>query len=89
MPKRPRKTVRVTRLLDFANTQLARTDDYADQKFKAGVCSMIETALMTANVYKGFGYQDGYKPGMTGNYEERETEYNRIYYGQTEEEKKA
>jgi len=49
-----RKTISVNGMLDWANKQLARTDEYADMKFKAGVCSMIEEVLYRSGGYKGF-----------------------------------
>jgi hypothetical protein len=72
-----RKTMNVEVMLDWANTQLSRTDDFADKKFKSGICSMIEKILMDTGNYNGFYFIDdestpiGYK---------NELYYNRGYY---------
>jgi hypothetical protein len=66
-----RKTLEILPLVEYVNNQLARTDEYADQKFKAGICTMIERILMDANRYNGFGYLNGGQP---------HNEYNRYYY---------
>jgi hypothetical protein len=55
---RSRKNIEVSSILNYANTQLERTDSYADMKFKAGVCTMVETILMRSNNYKGFVFQN-------------------------------
>ena len=49
-----KKTVGVNGMLDWANKQLQRTDEYADAKFKAGICSMIEELLHRTGNYKGY-----------------------------------
>lgn len=51
-----RQTVGVNGMLDWANKQLQRTDAYADMKFKAGICTMIEEILYRSGQYKGFNY---------------------------------
>ena len=51
-----KKTVEVKGMLDWANIQLSRTDEYADSKFKAGICSMIEKILTDGGNYKGFQF---------------------------------
>jgi len=66
-----RKTLEILPLVEYVNNQLARTDEYATQKFKAGICTMIERILMDANRYNGFGYLIG--PGHVNN------EYDRYY----------
>ena len=48
-----RKTVDIKIVLDHVNKQLASN---IPQTAKAGLCSMIETILMDADVYKGFNY---------------------------------
>jgi len=58
MAERGRKTVEVKSLINKANIQLARTDAYADTKFKSGVCAMVETVLYNSNNYDGFGFLD-------------------------------
>jgi hypothetical protein len=51
-----KKTIEVTEMLDWANEMLARTDEYADAKFKAGICTAIENILMKTDNYKGFRF---------------------------------
>ena len=59
-----RKTINVAKMLYWANFQLARTDEVADQAYKQGVCDMIEHILYATDNYKGFGYHtsEGYEP---------------------------
>ena len=49
-----RKTIEVSTMVEWANTQLARTDEYADVGFKSGISTMIERILHNANNYQGF-----------------------------------
>ena len=49
-----KKTIKVKEMLDWANRQLSRTDEFADEKFKAGVCCMIEHLLMETGNYMGY-----------------------------------
>lgn len=49
-----RKTIEVKEMLEWANKQLGRTDEYADTKFKAGICTMIEHLLMETDNYMGY-----------------------------------
>ena len=49
-----KKTIKVKEMLEWANHQLSRTDDYATEKFKAGVCCMIEHLLMETDNYMGY-----------------------------------
>lgn len=65
-----KKTVRVEDVVNYVNDHLKRTDEYATQKFKAGMCTLVERILMDANRYEGFRYVDGIEP---------EYEYNREY----------
>ena len=51
-----KKTVSVIELIIWANGQLARNDEFADQKFKAGICTAIEQILFKSGNYKGFGF---------------------------------
>jgi hypothetical protein len=71
---RRRKNIEVLSVLKYANTQLGRTDEYADMKFKAGICIMIENILMNSNNYKGFVFQNN-EDSEIGT----EGFYNRIY----------
>jgi hypothetical protein len=70
-----RKTIEVTEMLDWANEMLARTDVYADSKFKAGICTAIESILMKTGNYKGFGFlnNEDSETGTLGY-------YSRVYY---------
>jgi hypothetical protein len=63
-----RKTIGVKAMLEWANHQLGRTDEYATEKFKAGICSMIEEVLHSSGNYQG--YMNLPKGG----------EYSRVYY---------
>ena len=53
-----RKTVAVKQIVEWANQQLARTDAYADYKFKSGVAVMVEKLLYESNSYNGFMFID-------------------------------
>ena len=63
-----KKTIGVKAMLEWANHQLGRTDDYADEKFKAGISVMIEKILMDSGNYMGYRYS--LNP---------ESEYSRVY----------
>jgi hypothetical protein len=54
-----KKTIEVKGLLEWANVQLARTDEYADVGFKSGIVTMIEKVLMDSNNYNGYYHLDG------------------------------
>lgn len=54
-----RKTSSVKDMLDYANTQLKRTDEIATKDFKTGICVMIEKILTTTGNYSGFYHLDG------------------------------
>tara|TARA_A100001515_G_scaffold18236_1_gene13294 strand:- start:431 stop:700 length:270 start_codon:yes stop_codon:yes gene_type:complete len=49
-----RKTVNVLSLLQWANKNLAREDEFATAEFKSGICTMIEMVLMDTENYEGF-----------------------------------
>lgn len=53
---RKRSTVNVKEILAYGNEQLKRTDEFANQKFKAGVCVMIEKVLHESRNYQGFNH---------------------------------
>jgi hypothetical protein len=53
MPRK-KKTLGVSHMLDYANNQLARTDEYGSMDFKSGVCAMIERILHDTENYNGF-----------------------------------
>ena len=53
-----RKTIDVLTLLEWANKNLQREDEYATVDFKAGICSMIEMVLHESDNYAGFGFHD-------------------------------
>ena len=42
----PRKTVNVLSLLEWANENLKRDDEFATVDFKCGICSMIEMVFV-------------------------------------------
>ena len=70
-----RKTINVTTLLNWANTELQRTDEFATVDFKAGICSMIEMVLFKSNNYNGFMFKNNNdsETGTLGY-------YSRFYY---------
>lgn len=53
-----RKTIEVSTMVEWANTQLARTDEYADKGFKSGISIMIESILHKTNNYNGFMFNN-------------------------------
>jgi hypothetical protein len=63
-----RKTIEVKRMLKYANLQLERTDSYATDEYKSGICTMIESLLMASGNYNGYM-----------NLPNR-SEYSRVYY---------
>lgn len=64
-----RKTIGVKAMLEWANRQLGRNDEFATEKFKAGICVMIEELLHRSGNYNGYN-----------NYVGGATEYCRYYY---------
>ena len=53
-----RKTTPVLRMLEFANQNLKRTDEYTTKDFKIGICCMLEDVLLSTNNYAGFMFID-------------------------------
>ena len=53
-----KKTVNVLTLLEWANYNLKRGDEFATVDFKSGICSMIEMVLHESGNYEGFMFQD-------------------------------
>jgi len=53
-----RKTVNVLMLLEWANKNLQREDEYATVDFKVSICSMIEMVLHESGNYEGFYFKD-------------------------------
>ena len=49
-----KKTIKVQEMLDYANYQLGRTDEYATKEFKVGITAMIEQILHLTGNYRGF-----------------------------------
>tara|TARA_R110001583_G_scaffold85866_1_gene224942 strand:+ start:53 stop:298 length:246 start_codon:yes stop_codon:yes gene_type:complete len=75
MPK-SRKTLEVTQILEWANTQLTRTDSYSQKEgFKAGISHMIENILFMTNNYNGYMYNDDNSTILTAI-----GDYDRTYY---------
>ena len=70
MANAKRKTIEVSLMLEWANEQLTRTDDYANDKFKAGIATMIERLLLSSNNYNGYMALEG-------------GDFNRYYYKKT------
>ena len=63
-----RKTIEVKKILDYVNNQLTRTDEYCDEKFKAGMCTMIERILFDTNQYNGYTPLNDTNVGEVGYY---------------------
>jgi hypothetical protein len=55
---RSKKTMDVKFMIDYSNTQLKRTDEFATKEFKSGICVMIEQILFRTENYKGFSFLD-------------------------------
>ena len=72
---RGRKQVDVLMLLEWANKNLAREDEFATVDFKSGICSMLELVLHETNNYEGFCFHnnDDSDCGTLGY-------YSRIYF---------
>ena len=69
---RSRKTVEVEEVKKWANGILAREDEYADAKFKAGVCTLLEGVLHQSGNYRGFCFLvDDVRPSDAGYYTRR------------------
>lgn len=51
---RRKKTSNVKEFHEWANKQLARTDAYATDEFKAGICTALEHVLHGSGNYKGY-----------------------------------
>lgn len=65
-----RKTIEVKGMVEWANTQLARTDEYADVGFKSGISTMVERVLFNSKNYNGFQFinNDDSEVGTVGYY---------------------
>jgi hypothetical protein len=61
-----RKTIEVKQILDYVNNQLQRTDEYCDDKFKAGMCTMIERILHDTDQYNGYTQLNNANVGEAG-----------------------
>jgi hypothetical protein len=68
--KRPRKTLKVTEVLDMCNEIFANENVTQDEK--RGITFVLEAILFGTKNYKGFMYIGTFT---------KETEYNRIYSG--------
>ena len=70
-----RKTVDVLMLLQWANKNLAREDEFATVDFKSGICTMLELVLHESGNYEGFTFHnnDDSDCGTLGY-------YSRIYF---------
>jgi len=51
-----KKTTHVKALIQHANEQLARTDQFATKDLKSGICLMIEHVMHETNNYDGFQF---------------------------------
>lgn len=89
-----RETVEISKLKNWANAQLKRTDKDATKQYKRGICFMIERVLFDADNYKGFnciywleqGFDEWLKDGCPDFPEKQKYiegnghMYNRYYY---------
>ncbi len=66
-----RKTFEILPIIEYANTQLSRSDEYATEDFKQGICAMIEKLLLSANCYYGFRFLLEEKTGAEISYSSR------------------
>jgi len=62
MPQR--KTFKIEVFKEYVNKQLERTDDFATQKFKAGLCLALEEVLFRTGNYNGYNYNYWIKKGF-------------------------
>ena len=51
---RKKKTFDVSTFKIYVNEQLSRTDDYATDSFKSGLCVALEEVLLRSGNYNGF-----------------------------------
>lgn len=65
-----RKTIEVLRILEWANHNLKRDDEYATREFKIGIICMLEDVLHATNNYAGFMFlnNDDSDTGTLGYY---------------------
>lgn len=74
-----RKTLNVESFKDYINKQLARTNEFANESFKAGLCTALEHVLHESGNYKGytqlywdeFGFKKWLAEGQTEVWEEK------------------
>lgn len=80
-----KKTFNVESFKDYVNKQLTRTDDYANEGFKYGLCLAIEHVLFESDNYKGYTdlYWDeiGFKQWLTEGETEVWEEKKKYIYG--------
>jgi hypothetical protein len=74
-----KKTTGVKDLLEYANKQLARTDEFATREFKSGISVMIERVLYDTGNYSGFRFLNPGDDSSLTNCDGSEF-YNREYY---------
>ena len=60
------KTIKVSKVLEFANEQLKREDHVATQSFKRGITVLLEKILLSTDNYEGFNFI----PWLEGRYED-------------------
>jgi len=74
-----KKTTNVLELIEYANKNLSRNDDFATREFKAGVSLMIGKILLDSNNYWGFTFIKGKGNPTDYNFDGKEF-YNRVYH---------
>jgi hypothetical protein len=76
---RCKKTFEVESFKEYVNNQLTRTDEYATDAFKSGLCLALEEVLHKTGNYKGFndlywneiGFKEWLASGETEIWEEK------------------
>jgi len=53
---RSKKTFDVETFKTYVNTQLSRTDEYATESFKSGLCIALQEVLHRTGNYSGYNY---------------------------------
>ena len=81
-----RKTFEIEKLKEYANTQLARTDDTATADFKSGVAVMLQRVLFDTNNYNGYQHlywdKQGYQEWVAAGEPDFPEKYKYIYGGE-------
>ena len=55
---KPKQSIKVSQMIDFANDQLKRDDEWVTSEYKNGIITMIEKILHETSNYRGFVFLD-------------------------------